>query len=814
MKLQLKRSNVLELGSAKEPTADQMEYGELAVNYNESDPAIFLKDSNDNIIRISGADNISIDGQVTLPSTPSAPSPAESGNLWYNSVDGRLYIYYVDQNTEQWVDASPDSWQPSIIPDTDNPSNQPGTLDDRYVNITGDDMTGNLTLGTDKITLNATNGSIDAAGSVTLSNSASSKQVNLVYNPLNTALDEEDRFSLFIENTQQTKDTALLFRSTTGGAAVDTKLTRAGVLTIRDNITLSGTDGSITAAGNILSTGTTNNDIRFQSKTFAEETFSVIGDGTLKIQEDKIVLNGSDGSGSFAGDIQSGGDPNDGSAQGAKSYLNGGFFSSTSNGATRSAFKSYVKGNSTATVQILHDGSAEFVGNIDVGTYATNEKGVRISKDGVVNIIRTGSGAQGALSIKNENLNQTTTLFSDGSATFAGGDFTVLKDDSKGAQLNVNRTTGNGSSAVFVGKLNNADTSVIRADGSATFAGRVNAGYPAPTQNIDSIALAAINSSASDASPTFFLRNYNNDGLLLEGRNGSGTTTVTIEADGSASFAGDVKIGGTLPASPNISLNANGKITAEGNVTTKANVLTGIDNGVAPLSVMYNSGRFYARATNSTDEVFRIEQSGNITPTILFKSEGSATFAGTLSASDGRITTTANGQVNIAYTSSGGDAFTIKSNVADPIFKVAATGSATFAGQIETGNISNGAGVRLRPIGDITFRRDTATDNVLGIYTGGITSSNKTVEIQANGVVKLGTNLSGASGTNITLDATDGSASFAGGKALIDSAGNYYAGNSLPGSASIIIRGADGSASFAGKVTAGGYDIDSLPSLP
>ena len=54
MKIQLKRSNVLTGGFAKEPTAQQLEYGELAVNYNTDDPAIFLKDSNNNVIRISG----------------------------------------------------------------------------------------------------------------------------------------------------------------------------------------------------------------------------------------------------------------------------------------------------------------------------------------------------------------------------------------------------------------------------------------------------------------------------------------------------------------------------------------------------------------------------------------------------------------------------------------------------------------------------------------------------------------------------------------------------------------------------------------
>ena len=67
MKIQLKRSNVLELGVAKQPTAGQMEYGELAVNYAESDPAIFLKNENDEIIRISGAGATGIgDGTLTI----------------------------------------------------------------------------------------------------------------------------------------------------------------------------------------------------------------------------------------------------------------------------------------------------------------------------------------------------------------------------------------------------------------------------------------------------------------------------------------------------------------------------------------------------------------------------------------------------------------------------------------------------------------------------------------------------------------------------------------------------------------------------
>jgi len=139
MKLQLKRSNVIASGAAKIPTSAQLEYGELAINYNQQDPAIFLKDSNNNVIRIGGIGNIADDGQVELPTTtnpPTSPTPA-NGNLWYNSEDGRLYVYYVDGNSSQWVDASPDTWQSTVIPDITNPSYQSGSLDDRYNNKSG-----------------------------------------------------------------------------------------------------------------------------------------------------------------------------------------------------------------------------------------------------------------------------------------------------------------------------------------------------------------------------------------------------------------------------------------------------------------------------------------------------------------------------------------------------------------------------------------------------------------------------------------------------------------------------------------------------
>ena len=58
MKIQLKRSSVLDDGVAKKPLADQLEYGELAVNYASADPAIFIKDSTNAVVQIAGANSL------------------------------------------------------------------------------------------------------------------------------------------------------------------------------------------------------------------------------------------------------------------------------------------------------------------------------------------------------------------------------------------------------------------------------------------------------------------------------------------------------------------------------------------------------------------------------------------------------------------------------------------------------------------------------------------------------------------------------------------------------------------------------------
>ena len=78
MKIQLKRSSVLDGGSAKQPLADQLEYGELAVNYAAADPTIFIKNSSNEVIAIAGAN--------ALSSVPTLDAVTDEGNWSSDSI--------------------------------------------------------------------------------------------------------------------------------------------------------------------------------------------------------------------------------------------------------------------------------------------------------------------------------------------------------------------------------------------------------------------------------------------------------------------------------------------------------------------------------------------------------------------------------------------------------------------------------------------------------------------------------------------------------------------------------------------------------
>ena len=110
MKIQLKRSNVLQNNAAKAPTAPQMEYGELAVNYNSKDPVIFIKDSNNQIIRLT---SIEAPGNGQINIDPGVGLVASGKNATANQSENTVRMLSVNTT---WLDSYLDGWGTINLP--------------------------------------------------------------------------------------------------------------------------------------------------------------------------------------------------------------------------------------------------------------------------------------------------------------------------------------------------------------------------------------------------------------------------------------------------------------------------------------------------------------------------------------------------------------------------------------------------------------------------------------------------------------------------------------------------------------------------
>lgn len=74
---------------------------------------------------------------------PTNPAPTQ-GDLWWNTTDGRLYVFYTDDNSTQWVDASP-------APSTSG-----------FLELTGGNLTGGVTATVRTIVAGATGFNLQA----------------------------------------------------------------------------------------------------------------------------------------------------------------------------------------------------------------------------------------------------------------------------------------------------------------------------------------------------------------------------------------------------------------------------------------------------------------------------------------------------------------------------------------------------------------------------------------------------------------------------------------------------------------------------
>ena len=257
------------------------------------------------------------------------------------------------------------------------------------------------------------------------------------------------------------------------------------------------------------------------------------------------------------------------------------------------------------------NGSARFAGNITATADSISSS--TVGSDGSI-VLRKQSGD--AFKIQDVSANDKTVFQADGSASFAGSvqqGLETLSDPGNlmfGTGGYYTRFT-DGTGTAFQVKNNTADTVLIKSDGTASFAGNVT---------------SSDGTNSSSIRPGFMLISSPADfGQVLGCYTGS-AYSWSIDADGSAEFAGVVAVNRSvsgngcfhaqLNGTTNIALNSNGTATFASNITLQ---------GSSAYLVVNRTGA----SGSTTLAQFGTDSNGQA---IEFKADGSASFAGNITA--------------------------------------------------------------------------------------------------------------------------------------------------------------------------------------
>ena len=430
MKIQLKRSNI----ENKAPTPEQMAFGELAVNYNDNAPCIYLKKEDGSIVKIAGASSVGTgSGDITLTAgegldgggtfnladqtdttlTLDVDLAADKGLAFHSSELG-----LVDGNTSgdvlRWTGTT---WAPA---QQDN--------DDTTYTLSDEAITGG-----GQINLDGSDGSQEsftivgsgdttvthADGGITISSTNTAEPSDAEITIANSNGDAIDSFTLnqsadkTITLPAGTTDTNTTYTFTAiGDADPNTstlRLTAGGDGTGDQDIALVG-------AGGLVITQVDENTLTF---TQGDAT-----GGTQDLQsvtdEGSTTTNGA----TFGDDVTVGDDPTTGeTANGLMFRASGGVIARRA-GATDNVFAGFQSGNASETSIITADGSATFADSVNVMgadplnrvnlTASTGEIFCATDKTDATAMIRV----QGGRGSSNETDN--VVLNANGSATFAG----------------------------------------------------------------------------------------------------------------------------------------------------------------------------------------------------------------------------------------------------------------------------------------------------------------------------------------------------------------------------------------------------------
>ena len=688
MKIQLKRSNVLDGGVAKAPTAEQMEYGELALNYSATDPSIFIKNSSNAVIKIAG------EGAIT--------------DEWKSSNN---FLFPANLNSSVLIGSSaPDT--PTIRLNVNGSASFAGAVTSGGPSVFG---------GTDKGSL------IGNEGNAGFTAGSSSSAIRVW-----TQGDSTPTVDILGSGSAEFSGTVQAGGNTFGGSP------QPGVILNNEGavVVARGTSsvfiGKDTADGSVTSEITYDGSASFaggvQSSKFL---YSVIPTAVSNPSNYNAVLVDylgtqtagikADGSASFAGGIVSIDSNGQIVTEGDNAYVHVGL----SKDANKVPFNIYdTAGGNAALARINGDGSALFTGNIDVGG-GVNSDGASIFADGRVYgrtvYAKDSANSNGILFQGLTNSDEKFRVNTDGSASFAGtGTFQVSAKvgPNTGSSLNDNNgvnASQNGSIVLFRSSATSSDSylrchkhngagsyddlTTIKSDGSIWVGGNQTSGSPSPNISLNATDGSASFSGLVESRQYFYNQNPTTSTAGLYLLNNTGSTrndaaaiisndstipgqTISLNYDGSASFSGTIKLGdpaGNANKSGML-LGANGVVASYvGNATTGSDARIYVYNG----DTTSYTARINADGSASyANGKFDIESTGQFT----FEPEAAA----------GKVSTTYSGGVANSTSLIG------KNGSGTETWRVKADGDATFTGTVTADSfVSSGGGGGLSPTGAV-----------------------------------------------------------------------------------------------------------------
>ena len=403
------------------------------------------------------------------------------------------------------------------------------------------------------------------------------------------------------------------------------------------------------------------------------------------------------------------------------------------------------------------NGSATFGGNLGIGTSSPNNN---------LEVVAAADGSDAALiSLRNAGgTNSSATLRFVNSTSPLGAakaEITAIRNASAGTDLvfkrhsNIESFRIDNSGNLLIGGTTAASAEIaLNANGSITAAGR---GDIAGSLYVGSTASDVLAISDGTGRTEFSAEPW--------GSGGSSALTIA-PANGTSplySFSNTaLLIGGTLPASPNITLNADGSATFAGNVQSG-----GFPNTVARVRGVGISSNGYIQASNSdtAGPLFLGYKAGTQDAVIQLNNDGSASFAGgnfEVESSGAAVVTRASGAAFVARTTAGGDNNAL----------ITADGSATFAGNVGIGTtpaFSNGSGLEIQRSGISTLRIEDSSGNgavleifaddgsMSAVYDSRGNASNHGHQFRVNGTEKVRLDSSGRLlvGTSSNSDVRD-----------------------------------------------------------